>query len=110
MIAEAGIGEETLVFEFDPAQVAAVRERGTMFTNRMWAQFRRGRADPAADVRRADRPGTWTPSTDRSRAGRPRRGCGSGAEAVDEADQRLEGASASIRTRTDAVVDQSVRG
>ena len=67
VIAEAGIGEETLVFEFDPAQVAAVRERGTMFTNRMWAQFREGDAPiplPMYDGR-ID-PGTWAPSTDRS--------------------------------------------
>lgn len=59
VIAEAGIGGETLVFDFDPARVAAVRERGTMFTNRMWQQFTPndpqiplpmydGRIDPAA--------------------------------------------------------------
>jgi len=59
VIAEAGVGEETLVFAFDPATVAAVRERGTMGSNRMWSQFRegddpvplplyRGRIDPSA--------------------------------------------------------------
>lgn len=44
VLAEAGIGEQTLVFDFDPAQVDAVRQRGTMFTNRMWAQFQEGDA------------------------------------------------------------------
>ncbi|MFC7766819.1 carbon-nitrogen hydrolase family protein [Leucobacter soli] len=39
-IAEAGVGEQTLVFDFDPARVAELRERGTMGSNRMWAQFR----------------------------------------------------------------------
>ena len=64
VVTEAGIGEETLVFDFDPASVANVRERGTMFSNRMWAQFQEndtpiplpmyeGRIDPR----------TWTPRT-----------------------------------------------
>ncbi|WP_225735681.1 carbon-nitrogen hydrolase family protein [Gulosibacter chungangensis] len=62
VIAEAGIGEETLVFEFDPAHVAAVRERGTMFSNRMWSQFQEGDAVipmPLYDGR-ID-PKSWTP-------------------------------------------------
>lgn len=42
VIAEAGIGEQTLVFEHDPAHVRAVRERGTTFSNRMWDQFQPG--------------------------------------------------------------------
>ena len=45
VIAEAGIGEDTLVFTHDPRRVAAVRERGTMFSNRMWQQFRAGDPD-----------------------------------------------------------------
>ncbi|MBN9612006.1 MAG: carbon-nitrogen hydrolase family protein [Actinobacteria bacterium] len=62
VIAEAGIGEQTLVFDFDPAQVAAVRERGTMFTNRMWAQFREGDASIPLPLYagRID-PATWAP-------------------------------------------------
>ncbi|MFT4232979.1 MAG: carbon-nitrogen hydrolase family protein [Leucobacter sp.] len=39
VMAEAGIGEETLVVRFDAADVQAVRERGTMYTNRLWEQF-----------------------------------------------------------------------
>ncbi|HWS51971.1 MAG TPA: carbon-nitrogen hydrolase family protein [Microbacterium sp.] len=38
--AEAGTGEQTLVFTFDPDEVVDVREKGTMGSNRMWAQFR----------------------------------------------------------------------
>lgn len=40
VIAEAGIGEATLVFTFHPEEVSRVRENGTMGSNRMWAQFR----------------------------------------------------------------------
>jgi predicted amidohydrolase len=40
VIAEAGVEEETLVFSYDPADVARVRENGTMGSNRMWEQFR----------------------------------------------------------------------
>ena len=39
VMAEAGIGEETLVVHFDAADVQAVRANGTMFTNRLWEQF-----------------------------------------------------------------------
>lgn len=64
VITEAGIGEETLVFDFEPERVATVRERGTMGSNRMWSQFRAddrpiplplydGRIDPS----------TWPPRT-----------------------------------------------
>lgn len=62
IIAEAGVDEEVLVFDFDPSTVAAVRERGTMGSNRMWSQFREGDASiplPLYDGR-ID-PSTWAP-------------------------------------------------
>ncbi|MDQ0726504.1 carbon-nitrogen hydrolase family protein [Microbacterium sp. W4I20] len=40
VIAEAGVGEQTLTFAFDPEGIARVRAHGTMGSNRMWAQFR----------------------------------------------------------------------
>lgn len=62
VLAEAGIGEETLVFRFDPARVASVRERGTMGSNRLWAQFT-GRDDPIPLPMYEGRidPSTWSP-------------------------------------------------
>ncbi|MBO1901595.1 carbon-nitrogen hydrolase family protein [Leucobacter weissii] len=42
VVCEAGVGEQTLVADFDPAAIARVRERGTMGSNRMWEQFRAG--------------------------------------------------------------------
>lgn len=62
VIAEAGIGEETLVFEFDPTHVANVRERGTMFSNRMWSQFHEGDAIiPLPIYGGRINPENWTP-------------------------------------------------
>ncbi|KAM9862003.1 carbon-nitrogen hydrolase family protein [Leucobacter sp. BZR 635] len=62
VIAEAGIGEQTLVFEYDPAQVRAVRERGTMFSNRMWAQFQEGdREIPLPMYSGRIDPQSWSP-------------------------------------------------
>lgn len=60
--AEAGAGEQTLVFTFDPGEVARVRERGTMGTNRMWAQFRAGDAViPLPMYAGRIDPEAWTP-------------------------------------------------
>lgn len=62
VMAEAGIGEETLVVPFDPDQVAGVRRRGTAFTNRMWEQFGEGDAPIPLPMYggRID-PATWAP-------------------------------------------------
>lgn len=41
-VAEAGLGDQTLVVEFDRDRVSAIRDNGTMGSNRMWAQFHPG--------------------------------------------------------------------
>ncbi|MFZ4841150.1 carbon-nitrogen hydrolase family protein [Mycetocola saprophilus] len=64
VLAEGGLGEETLTFTFDPAAVAAVREHGTMGSNRMWAQFHEG--DPTIELpmyRGRIDPLHWSPQT-----------------------------------------------
>lgn len=62
VMAEAGLGEETLVVDYDPAHVAAVRERGTAGMNRLWHQFRHGDAPiPLPMYEGRIDPDTWTP-------------------------------------------------
>lgn len=62
VLAEAGPGETTLVVEFDPATVTTVRERGTMGSNRMWAQFHDGdRQIPLPLYDGRIDPSTWAP-------------------------------------------------
>ncbi|MHA3683448.1 carbon-nitrogen hydrolase family protein [Leucobacter sp. HY1908] len=39
VLAEAGIGEQTLVVPFDRAEVARIRSEGTAGSNRLWSQF-----------------------------------------------------------------------
>lgn len=62
VLAEAGIGEETLVVRFAHADVARIRERGTMGSNRMWSQFRDGDAPiPLPLYEGRIDPATWAP-------------------------------------------------
>lgn len=62
VLAEAGIGEQTLVFTYDPARVASVRANGTMQTNRMWSQFMEGdEAIPLPLYGGRIDPATWAP-------------------------------------------------
>lgn len=64
VMAEAGLGEETLVFDFDPASVTNIRENGTMGSNRMWAQFQAGDAEiPLPLYEGRINPTSWTPRT-----------------------------------------------
>lgn len=62
VMAEAGIGEETLIVRFDAADVQEVRDRGTMYTNRLWAQFREGdKQVPLPMYEGRIDPATWAP-------------------------------------------------
>ncbi|QIK63745.1 carbon-nitrogen hydrolase family protein [Leucobacter viscericola] len=62
VLAEAGIGEETLVVTVDPDHTANVRERGTMFTNRMWDQLKPGDAEiPLPMYNGKISPANWAP-------------------------------------------------
>ena len=62
VVAEAGLGEQTIVFDYDPAHVAEVRERGTAFSNRMWDQLQQGdREIPLPMYAGRIDPATWAP-------------------------------------------------
>ncbi|QIM17858.1 carbon-nitrogen hydrolase family protein [Leucobacter coleopterorum] len=62
VMAEAGIGEETLVVTIDPDHTAEVRGRGTMFTNRMWNQLQPGDAEiPLPMYNGTISPARWAP-------------------------------------------------
>lgn len=62
VMAEAGIGEETLVVTVDPDHTASVREHGTMFTNRMWDQLQPGDAEiPLPMYNGKISPANWAP-------------------------------------------------
>ena len=66
VIAEAGIGEETLTFTFNPNDVTEVRERGTMFSNRVWNQFTPDDAPvPLPMYNGQISPAEWAPPTRR---------------------------------------------
>ncbi|MBP1326853.1 putative amidohydrolase [Leucobacter exalbidus] len=64
VLAEAGLGEETLVVPFSRAEVTRVRTEGTAGSNRLWHQF--GPTDAPVPLPmyegRID-PRTWTPRT-----------------------------------------------
>lgn len=62
VIAEAGLGEQTLVVEFDRSRLAEVRARGTVASSRPWAQFRPGDARiPLPLYQGRIDPDTWAP-------------------------------------------------
>ncbi|MEV8338732.1 carbon-nitrogen hydrolase family protein [Leucobacter sp. NPDC077196] len=62
VLAEAGLGEDTLVIRVDRARAARIREQGTAGTNRVWKQFQPGDREIALPLYagRID-PATWEP-------------------------------------------------
>lgn len=67
VMAEAGIGEETLVVAVDRDHVTDVRTRGTMGTNRIWHQFQPGDAEiPLPAYNGRIDPQNWSPREPRT--------------------------------------------
>ena len=67
VLAEAGLGEDTLIVRFDPDRVASVRSEGTMGTNRVWAQVGPGDAEiPLPMYQGRINPEQWAPRTPNS--------------------------------------------
>lgn len=67
VMAEAGLGAETLIATVDSDRIAAIRDAGTMGTNRVWSQFQPGDAEIPlpAYAGRID-PTNWAPRNPRT--------------------------------------------
>ncbi|GAA2178562.1 hypothetical protein GCM10009847_09210 [Leucobacter tardus] len=67
VMAEAGLGAETLIATVDSDRIAAIRAAGTMGTNRVWSQFQPGDAEIPlpAYAGRID-PTNWAPRNPRT--------------------------------------------